>query len=856
MANHLVARDLVARDAELTELMAAGADAGAVVIGDAGMGKTALASVVADRARATGDQVAWAVATAASRPTPFGAIAPLLPDDLVTLHPALVLGRVAKRLRPPEARRPPLVVVDDAHLLDDQSAAVVLGLASTEAARIVATVRTGATPPDAVVALWKDGYVPAIELGPLDRQGTHLLLQRCLGGEVAAATAELLWQRTRGNPLYLGELARCGRAEGRLRDDDGVWLWHGDLDVPARLADLLDRRFAGLSEGGLDALGALVLGEPLPFELLAAIASADAIGEVEARDLVEVTERDGAVRFGFVHPLLAAAAERHITASRRRRLADALARAAGTGGDLVQRARWELIAGGGRDAPLLVAGARAVLLHQPALAVRMAECALARQPTTEAALLLADGHAESGDPAAARAAIERAGALATTEDEAVAVELGEAAFMAWSERQPLAALALLRDRRSSHPSSYLAEFDSAAALITLFAGRPAAALATAEEVLAGAPSPRCAFRAATARTGALAMLDRPHEALDAAEALMATASTLVLNPYALGMAHAMAALAHHLARGVAYRPRTDPVSARWPLPGAAEEDGVVVWPLIEGAWRLFQGDLPAALTNLREAVAQQRAGEGQFRSEALAMLIVALAASGQAHDAAALLSREPPDELGVFPGLRAWAMSAVEAATGGGRAAQLALEAAEQADEGGAMVPAVAYLAEAARHGAAERAAERLAAFDRDPRSPVTAARAIAIRARASGDGRALLEAAEVYVAASLFGPALELAQLAVAALSRDASGARARATALVEDLRRRLRLGAPATAVSPLTKRELEIARLAARGTSDRDIATVLVLSVRTVESHLASVYRKLAITSRRQLREVVPPA
>lgn len=172
-----------------------------------------------------------------------------------------------------------------------------------------------------------------------------------------------------------------------------------------------------------------MLGEPLPFELLAAIASADAIGEVEARDLVEVTERDGTVRFGFAHPLLAAAAERHIIASRRLRLADALARAAGTGGDLVQRARWELIAGGGRDAPLLVAGARAVLLHQPALAVRMAECALARQPTTEAALLLADGHAESGDPAAARAAIERAGALATSEDEAVAVELGEAAFL-------------------------------------------------------------------------------------------------------------------------------------------------------------------------------------------------------------------------------------------------------------------------------------------------------------------------------------------------------------------------------------------------------------------------------------------
>jgi DNA-binding NarL/FixJ family response regulator len=58
---------------------------------------------------------------------------------------------------------------------------------------------------------------------------------------------------------------------------------------------------------------------------------------------------------------------------------------------------------------------------------------------------------------------------------------------------------------------------------------------------------------------------------------------------------------------------------------------------------------------------------------------------------------------------------------------------------------------------------------------------------------------------------------------------------------------------VLPLTRRELEVASLAARGMSDQDIAATLVISVRTVESHLAATYRKLAINSRRGLRHAL---
>ncbi len=64
---------------------------------------------------------------------------------------------------------------------------------------------------------------------------------------------------------------------------------------------------------------------------------------------------------------------------------------------------------------------------------------------------------------------------------------------------------------------------------------------------------------------------------------------------------------------------------------------------------------------------------------------------------------------------------------------------------------------------------------------------------------------------------------------------------------RRRLRRGA-----QELTPQEQRIARLAATGASDRDIATHLVVSVRTVRTHLEHIYTKLGIHSRRELMAI----
>ena len=52
------------------------------------------------------------------------------------------------------------------------------------------------------------------------------------------------------------------------------------------------------------------------------------------------------------------------------------------------------------------------------------------------------------------------------------------------------------------------------------------------------------------------------------------------------------------------------------------------------------------------------------------------------------------------------------------------------------------------------------------------------------------------------------------------------------------------------LSKRQLEVAALAAKRLSSREIALQLGVSVRTIDNHLAHVYRRLGVSDRRELR------
>jgi DNA-binding CsgD family transcriptional regulator len=77
---------------------------------------------------------------------------------------------------------------------------------------------------------------------------------------------------------------------------------------------------------------------------------------------------------------------------------------------------------------------------------------------------------------------------------------------------------------------------------------------------------------------------------------------------------------------------------------------------------------------------------------------------------------------------------------------------------------------------------------------------------------------------------------------------ARAELAATGETARRR-----DVTTLNDLTPRELQIALSLARGRTTRETAGALFLSPKTIEYHLRSVYRKLSIGSRSELKAAI---
>jgi DNA-binding CsgD family transcriptional regulator len=243
-------------------------------------------------------------------------------------------------------------------------------------------------------------------------------------------------------------------------------------------------------------------------------------------------------------------------------------------------------------------------------------------------------------------------------------------------------------------------------------------------------------------------------------------------------------------------------------------------------------------------------------------LASALALSGSAGDAASALAQH--DSYGSVDPL--WSVDLLQArawtAVAGGdlpEALHLLDEAATVGENNGHLVGAAAAVHGLARLGHAKQVTSRLAALAEQIQGELTAARLAHTRSLARRDPNGLDNASVAFEAMGADLLAAEAAADAAiawqhAADPRRAAVAQHRAATLAQRCQ-----GATTPALQALETRarltpaERDTALLAAAGHCNKEIAALLLLSVRTVENRLQHVYEKLGVSGREKLSEAL---
>ncbi|MDP1807452.1 MAG: hypothetical protein Q8K72_19905, partial [Acidimicrobiales bacterium] len=261
---------LFGRDEELRAVLTALAGRGCVVAGSAGVGKSRLAS---DAAATLGRSrtVVRVVATAAAATIPFGSVSHLLPGGT-----APTIADFVAVLRGGDLGPSPTLFVDDAHLLDDASAALLLAVANTGVAPLLLTVRSHEPAPDALVALWKDRYLDRVDLQALSEREVEQMVDDLLGAPSHALAYKWIYRVSQGNPLFVTEIIADVRRTGRLELREGRWHLDEGRRPLERLSELLASHIGSVSAEAHAALEVLVLGTPMRLSVFEELASAGA----------------------------------------------------------------------------------------------------------------------------------------------------------------------------------------------------------------------------------------------------------------------------------------------------------------------------------------------------------------------------------------------------------------------------------------------------------------------------------------------------------------------------------------------------------------------------------------------------
>jgi DNA-binding CsgD family transcriptional regulator len=314
--------------------------AAAVVVGEPGIGKTALWLAAVEAAQAHGYLVLSCRPAEAEAGFSFvgladlvrsvvGDVLPKLPrPQRRALETALALsesegppaeeGVVAfaffSALRELAAGNRVLLAIDDVQWLDAPSLAMIRFALARLKAEPIAAILTARDD----VPLWlrrgvADERLVCLELGPLSVGALHELLRTRLGAVFARPTLLRIWETSAGNPFFALELAGAlQRRGGRVGPGE-------ELPVPSTREELVRERVDRLAASGLGVARVVAALADPTVRLVAAAAGRR--GERGLSEAIEarILEVDGE-RLRFTHPLLRSAVWSRVTPAQRRSL--------------------------------------------------------------------------------------------------------------------------------------------------------------------------------------------------------------------------------------------------------------------------------------------------------------------------------------------------------------------------------------------------------------------------------------------------------------------------------------------------------------------------------------------------------
>jgi DNA-binding NarL/FixJ family response regulator len=747
-----------------------------------------------------------------------------------------------------------LLVVDDAPLLDDASAAALYQLIRVFGVPALLTARDEHAVTGAIARLLHEDLVTVIDLPPLTIDETRAVLSRRFSVEPRPDTLQRLHDTTRGNPLFLRELVQAAERAGRVHVGD-----HGaDVEavaLPAHVLETVAGRLETLTDAERHIVELMAVAQPWP---RAAIDPAEAhlLSDLLDSGVVEPAEPVAAGYLYLGHPVYAEALLTRLNATdRAARRREAAERLLVIDDEPLRFTALCLLHDSGGEVKaddLAWAAEHAYRVGDHARALDLAGASLAAAVDARPALTRAAAmSALSLEPTLIDEAFALAASLATEDAARARVELRWGQHTALRAHDPASAV--------ERAQALIPTLDpAAAALLTpdLAKWRLMIGDATAiDQALAGLEpaDPAAALGAALGQAMMATMMGRVDDARAAVEAGRPLADSfaavqpnagdlLDLSTFLVLVGDGQIAEAQEFAENCRLQPFADSAG---------------IWSYALALIELHAGRLNEALPLSLLAMQQLRWRDFTgLVGSAVALAATVQAQLGSLAEARELLESLAPahrdDVKVVLQSAEAEAWIAVHEADPE-RAIGLLANAVARGLELGHILLASLTASVAVRIGGASVVAPLVARADTVASSTLVHAISELASAVSTQDAVAVVDLAPTLDRAGLRSVAHDAVVLALTWADDDRMLQR-RARVVVAELARDIvpvQTSAGTRVDLGLTEREWLIAQAAARRERSREIAERLGVSVRTVDNHLASVYRKLGISGRAELEE-----